>query len=189
MMTQVLTGIQRTFTGTGRARALGTYTTALSRSAIVGQVLGGLIVSANIFGAEWRPVFLVNIPVGFGVAILSYSVLPGERGLKTGRLDVRGASLLAFGLLVLGVSLIYSHEYQPWNWTGLGASILVFWGLLSQLLIASTHFAVLFVMSLHLRRQLRWSPTAASFELLPWVAAFGVGGWVMARLPERARQS
>jgi len=115
MMAQVLTRIQRTFTGTGRARALGTYTTALSISAIVGQVLGGLIVSANIFGAEWRPVFLVNIPVGFGVAILSYSVLPGERGLKTGRLDVRGASLLAFGLLVLGVSLIYSREYQPWT--------------------------------------------------------------------------
>jgi len=64
----------------------------------------------------------------------------------------------------------------------------VFWGLLSQLLIASTYFAVLFVMSLHLQRQLRWTPTAASFELLPSVAAFGVGGWVMARLPERARR-
>src|ERR1700677_3503282 len=40
------------------------YAAVLSAGAVAGLVLGGLLVSANLFGAGWRPVFGVNVPIG-----------------------------------------------------------------------------------------------------------------------------
>src|SRR5580658_3618213 len=60
--------IQRAYTAPGpRARAMTLYATIISGGAVLGQVLGGLLVSANLFGSSWRPVFLVNVPVGLAV--------------------------------------------------------------------------------------------------------------------------
>src|SRR5256885_4097742 len=50
MIAQVLTGIQLNFDGAARARALGLYAAVLAGSAVAGQILGGLLVSADLFG-------------------------------------------------------------------------------------------------------------------------------------------
>jgi MFS family permease len=34
-----------------------------------GQVIGGILVTADLFGSVWRPVFLVNVPIGLAVAV------------------------------------------------------------------------------------------------------------------------
>jgi hypothetical protein len=39
----------------------------LSSGFVAGQVIGGVLVSANLFGTAWRPVFLVNVPIGLAV--------------------------------------------------------------------------------------------------------------------------
>jgi hypothetical protein len=54
MLPQSLSGIQINFTGQGRMRAIGLYAAALSGGAITGQILGGVLVSANIAGSLWR---------------------------------------------------------------------------------------------------------------------------------------
>jgi len=64
LVPQVLSGIQLNFSGEARQRALGLFVMALSGSAVVGQVLGGAIITADLFGAAWRPAFLVNVPIG-----------------------------------------------------------------------------------------------------------------------------
>ncbi len=64
LVPQILTGIQLNFAGDARKRALGLFVLALSGSAVVGQALGGAIISADLFGSGWRPVFLVNVPIG-----------------------------------------------------------------------------------------------------------------------------
>ena len=64
MASQVLTGIQLNFQDSARRRALGLYTAVLSGSAVIGQVAGGLLISANLFGSGWRPAFLTNVPTG-----------------------------------------------------------------------------------------------------------------------------
>src|SRR6266498_2860500 len=46
--------------------------------AAVGQVIGGVLVSANLFGASWRPVFLVNVPVGLAAALLVPRLVPAD---------------------------------------------------------------------------------------------------------------
>lgn len=50
MFPQALTGIQLAFDGPQRARAVGLYAIALSAGAVTGQILGGLLISADVFG-------------------------------------------------------------------------------------------------------------------------------------------
>ncbi|MEU7901101.1 hypothetical protein AB0B45_50795 [Nonomuraea sp. NPDC049152] len=69
MVPQVLSGIQVHFSGAERTRAQGLLVLTLSGGAVAGQVLGGVLVSANLFGLTWRPIFLINVPVG--VALLA----------------------------------------------------------------------------------------------------------------------
>jgi hypothetical protein len=50
MFPQTLTGIQLTFTGAARVCAIGFYAIALSVGAIVGQILGGVLITADVAG-------------------------------------------------------------------------------------------------------------------------------------------
>jgi MFS family permease len=55
---EVLTGIQLHFdAGARRTRALSYYSVALASGAVAGQIFGGLLVSADVFGLGWRPSF------------------------------------------------------------------------------------------------------------------------------------
>ncbi|MBT2439265.1 MFS transporter [Streptomyces sp. ISL-36] len=78
MIPQVLSLIQRNFTGEGRARALSAYSAVLATGAAAGQVVGGILVSADLFGTGWRPVFLVNMPIGLVLLALGAKVLPRD---------------------------------------------------------------------------------------------------------------
>src|SRR5882672_3077053 len=64
MVPQIISVIQMLFTGKARATALSTYAVVLSSGAVFGLVFGGVLLSANLFGATWRPVFLINVPLG-----------------------------------------------------------------------------------------------------------------------------
>ncbi|MGN5377240.1 hypothetical protein ACQ4WX_04715 [Streptomyces lasalocidi] len=46
------------------------YTTVLSGSAVFGQVIGGVLASADLFGAAWRPTFLINVPIGLCLIVV-----------------------------------------------------------------------------------------------------------------------
>ena len=63
MFPQTMTGIQLHFNGRARTRAIGLYAIALSAGAVIGQIAGGVLISADIAGTGWRAIFLVNVPV------------------------------------------------------------------------------------------------------------------------------
>ena len=62
LIPQVFSIIQLTFSGQARAKALSAYAAVISAGAVAGLVLGGVVVTANLFGASWRPVFAINVP-------------------------------------------------------------------------------------------------------------------------------
>src|ERR1700744_3991369 len=64
MIPQVLSLIQRSYTGTARARAMRLYAAVIAGGAVAGQIAGGLLVTADVFGSTWRSVFLINVPIG-----------------------------------------------------------------------------------------------------------------------------
>lgn len=220
MVSQVLTGIQRTFEGDARARALGVYTIVLAGSAVIGQILGGVLVSANLFGTAWRPIFLINVPIGALLLVMAAYFLPADRGQQAQRLDLGGVAALSVALLLLVVPLVLGRDegWPVWIWVCLATSIPAFavfvaverrltarggspvislhlfirppisWGLVTQAATQSTYYAILFVLALYLQQGLGQSPTSSGLTLVPWVAAFGIGGPVIGRLSARGRR-
>jgi MFS family permease len=128
MIPQVLSLIQRSYTAPGpRARAMSLYATVISGGAVLGQVLGGLLVSADLFGSSWRPVFLVNVPVG--LAVLAFGrLLPAGRfdGVRT--LDLPGLAVLTPAVLALVLPLVLGQPlgWPLWGWLLLAASVVLF---------------------------------------------------------------
>lgn len=217
MVPQVLTGIQLNFLGEARARALGFYSVALSVGAVAGQVAGGVFVSANLFDLGWRPIFLINLPLGVGLFLAALKYLPADPGGRPRRLDLWGvATLSATVLLVLPPLMLAPAQGWPaWVWACLAASVaplaafviverriaargaapLVNLGLLTQPPIAwalvafaaasMTYFALLFTLALYLQQGLGESALYSGCALVSWVAAFGIGGPFVRRLPAR----
>ncbi|MEU9667267.1 MFS transporter [Streptomyces bobili] len=131
MIPQVLSLIQRTFVGEARMRALGAYSAVLAVGAAAGQVVGGLLVSADLLGTGWRPVFLVNVPVGLFLLAVGRRVLPlgaGERQAPARGLDVSGLVLLGAAVSLVTVPLVLGQEEQwpLWSWLSLAVGALLF---------------------------------------------------------------
>ena len=126
MVPQVLSIIQRTFNGPARLRATSLYTAVIAGGAAVGQVIGGLLVSANLFGSTWRPAFLINVPVGLAALVISRRVLPKDKGEPGRGLDPAGVAVLTPTVLFFVVPLVLGHdEHWPlWGWVLLAASVL-----------------------------------------------------------------
>ena len=124
MMPQVLSLIQRTFQGQARLKAMSLYTAVISGGAVVGQLVGGVLISANLFDSTWRPCFLVNVPVGVVVLIASYRVLPKDRGEPGRGLDPAGVAVLTPTVLAFVLPLVMGHDerWPLWGWLLLGAS-------------------------------------------------------------------
>ncbi|WP_377274206.1 MFS transporter [Peterkaempfera sp. SMS 1(5)a] len=123
MLPQVLATIQATTTGHRRARALGRYGAVGGISVVIGQVLGGVLVSADLFGTGWRAIFLVNVPVALAAAVLALRAVPESRSPHPARVDAAGTVLLAVSLLTLLVPLMEGRAvgWPLWSWLMLGA--------------------------------------------------------------------
>ncbi|MCX4700807.1 MFS transporter [Streptomyces sp. NBC_01373] len=132
MIPQVLSLIQRNFTGEARMKALGAYSAVLAVGAAAGQVLGGILVSADLFGTGWRPVFLVNVPVGLVLLVLgSRLLLPGDGPAApqpTRGLDLPGLVLLGAAVSLFTVPLVLGQEedWPLWSWLSLAAAAIAF---------------------------------------------------------------
>lgn len=128
LVPQVMSLIQHTLSGPARLKALSVYTAVLAAGAVVGQILGGVLISADPFGSGWRSVFLVNVPVGAVLLIAGQRLLPHVEGVRERRTDVPGLLLLAAALGMLVAPLVLGHEtgWPAWTWIMLVASVAVF---------------------------------------------------------------
>ena len=108
MFPQALTGIQLHFSGAERMRAISTYALALSAGAVSGQVLGGLLVSADVAALAGGG-FLINVPVGVAAVAAGLRYLPADsRGQS--RLDLAGVALLSVTVLLVVVPLTLGNS-------------------------------------------------------------------------------
>jgi EmrB/QacA subfamily drug resistance transporter len=117
MLPQVLSTIQATTVGDARNRALGLYGATAGVASAAGQLLGGLLITADIAGSQWRSIFLVNVPVGIVGLIVARRVVPDSRSDDPAAIDTRGTLLLALTLLFLLIPLTEGRSLGwPW-WT------------------------------------------------------------------------
>jgi len=133
LIPQVLATFHHTLEGERKARAMALYGATSGIAAVVGQVVGGLLVSADIAGASWRPIFLVNVPVGIIVLLAAARIVPATRSPHPVGADLRGTVLFAATLTALLVPLTEGHALGwPW-WTWLLLAIAVLLGGLTYL--------------------------------------------------------
>jgi MFS family permease len=124
MVPQILATIQATSTGPARTRALAAYGATGGIAMVVGQALGGALVSWNIAGSGWRPIFLVNVPIGLVTLVLAAKFLPETKAQKASKPDIPGSLLLAATVLAVIVPLSVGRAlgWPAWSWLLLIAS-------------------------------------------------------------------
>ncbi|MFE9837946.1 DHA2 family efflux MFS transporter permease subunit [Streptomyces sp. NPDC005551] len=96
-----------------RSRAIRGWAAIGGIAAGLGPVAGGLLVEA-----DWRWVFLVNVPVGVAGLIAGARLLPDARPDREGPLpDLAGAALLTLGIGALALGLV---KAGAWGWSSPG---------------------------------------------------------------------
>jgi EmrB/QacA subfamily drug resistance transporter len=101
MVPQILAIVHVSFPADDRGKALGFFGGVLGSAAVVGLILGGTLVQWNLFGLEWRPIFLINVPVGIGALIAAWFVVPESRSPAATRLDPVGVVLATAAIVML----------------------------------------------------------------------------------------
>lgn len=93
---------------------------------ILGPLVGGGLISADIGGLGWRTVFLVNVPVGIVAAIMAWRILPDGGNDRSLPIDAVGAGLVVVASGLLVYPLIQGQEagWPAWTWVCLVAGLL-----------------------------------------------------------------
>jgi EmrB/QacA subfamily drug resistance transporter len=134
MVPQVLSIIRVSFPPRERRIALGIYGMTIAVGQVSGQALGGILLSADIFGLSWRPIFLVNVPVAALAFLFGYRRVPESRSPTRPGLDLVGVGLLTLtsGMLIVPVVEGGTLGWPAWCWLSLAAvpfagAALVWW--------------------------------------------------------------
>jgi EmrB/QacA subfamily drug resistance transporter len=88
--------------------AIGLWAASGGIAAAAGPPLGGLLVQA-----DWRLVFLVNVPIGLIALLAGARTLTERRERGAGRPDVLGAAMLTAAVGALVVAIVKGQE---WGW-------------------------------------------------------------------------
>src|ERR1700719_2185695 len=78
MLPQVFGLIRDLFAEREMGRAFGVYGPVMGLSAMVGPIAAGGLISADVLGAGWRMIFLVNVPIGLAALVLGARLLPAD---------------------------------------------------------------------------------------------------------------
>ncbi|HEY3483190.1 MAG TPA: MFS transporter, partial [Streptomyces sp.] len=127
MVPQIMSVIQMRFTGAARAKALSAYGAVLSTGAVLGLIVGGVLVNADLFGATWRPVFLVNVPVGVLLTVLVPKLVPADEPRGTRRLDFAGLGIASSAVCLVVLPLVLGHElgWPAWSFACIGLGLVL----------------------------------------------------------------
>ena len=125
MVPQVLALITATFPAAERSRALAWFGVTMGLAFVSGQILGGLLLQADVLGLGWRAIFLVNVPVGAATLIAAAIVVPHARGHRRPRLDPLGAAGVSGSVALALVPLTLGHDegWPAWTWICLAACL------------------------------------------------------------------
>jgi EmrB/QacA subfamily drug resistance transporter len=176
-----------------RAKAMGIFGFVMSGGGSLGVLLGGVLTDT----LNWHWIFLVNVPIGVAVIVLTLKLLPGAHGSAAGgRLDVAGAVTVTASLMLAVYAIVNGNDT---GWTSgqtlglLGAAVALLAAFiviearvrspliplalfkLRNIVVANTvgilwaaaMFAWFFVSALYLQLVLGYSPLEVGLAFLP----------------------
>jgi EmrB/QacA subfamily drug resistance transporter len=193
--------ITATFQGPERTRALGVWGAVGGAGAAVGVLLGGMLTE----WLDWRAIFLINLPVGVGVAVAIRRVVAPDVGRPRWRgLDLRGAALatMSVAAIVYALSQATDAGWASAQTVGLGlgglAGLAAFGvletrtttplldvsrlrdrgvggGFLMMLVASSVLFGTFLLISMYLQSVLGKDPLETGLGFLPIAVTAGLG--------------
>jgi EmrB/QacA subfamily drug resistance transporter len=125
MVPQVLALITATFPPAERPKALSWFGVTMGLGFVSGQILGGGLLAANVFGLGWRAIFLVNVPVGILALIASAKLVPHAWSQRRPKLDPLGAIGISGSLALALVPLTLGRDegWPVWTWVALALAL------------------------------------------------------------------
>jgi len=176
MTPTVLAIIGSLYAGADRRRALGIYGMVMGGAAVCGQLIGGLLISADLFGSGWRAIFLINLPLSV-LALALLRIVPESRAAVRHRIDLLGLVLVGMSLGAIMLALVQGREqgWPLWSWLSLaGAGVLLALAALQQRRLAGWGGAPLFDPAAFASRNIRaglaamvlYQPSQASLYLI-----------------------
>ncbi|MDO8071259.1 MFS transporter [Janthinobacterium sp. SUN176] len=126
LLPQGLGLLRENYQGPALAKVFGIFGPILGLAGILGPVLGGMLLEANVFGLGWRAMFLINIPIGIACFLVAYRYLPHRPGDRSVHIDVPGASLLVLSSVFLVLPLGEAGAWPAWGWPMLAMAVLGF---------------------------------------------------------------
>ncbi len=192
-----------------RGRAYGYNAIGWSLGAVLGIILGGLIVTY----VSWRWIFWINVPIGTAALVLALRVLRQRSGRAQRHLDLTGMTTLGLGLfgvlwamtklatsylsasvvgfLVGGILLlavfvgIELRQSEPMLDLSLFKIPMMAPSLLASLFQGLANFAVLFLVIMYLQGARQLTPIHASLLLIPGYIVGSAIGPFAGRLADR----
>lgn len=111
MMTpQTLAIVPALFAPKERGTAFALFGLSAGLATVTGPVLGGFLVGADLYGTDWRPIFLVNLPVGLITILAALRYVPKLPGQKDLEIDGLGIGLGALTVLLVLFPLIEGRQ-------------------------------------------------------------------------------
>lgn len=115
IMPQVLSIIQDIFPPNERAKAFAFFGVAAGSASVAGPLVGGFLIELNIAGLDWRPIFLINIPLGVGVLVLALRNIPKIPGNPDLTVDWGGMVIVSIAVFCLVFPLVEGRTFG-WPW-------------------------------------------------------------------------
>ncbi|MGX1131291.1 EmrB/QacA subfamily drug resistance transporter [Streptomyces glaucescens] len=133
MVPQVLSIVHATFPAHERGKVFGLFGAVVGLGAVSGPLLGALLTEWNLFGLEWRPIFLINLPVGLAGLILGSRFITESKAPRALKLDLVGVALVTLGLLMLVYPLTRGRElgWPLWGHASMAGAVVVFGALVA----------------------------------------------------------
>jgi EmrB/QacA subfamily drug resistance transporter len=170
---------------------------------VAGPILAGWLLHLDLFGSQWRSIFLINVPIGIIALALGWRVLPRHGGEdRAARLDLTGVGLLTAASALLIIPLIQGRElgWPAWTYVMMAAAvILLALFVISErrsqhpvitpslfrkrsfvvgLLIVAGFYgslsAFVLVINLLLQQGMHWTPLHTGLSLIPWALGTAV---------------
>ncbi len=124
MAPAVLASVRTLFAPHEVSWALNIYGTGIGIAVAGGQLLGGVLMAADIGGLGWRTAFLFNVPIGIVALCVAPFLVPKSPRREKPRLDLGGVVLLSAALaaFVVPLSMAREQHWAPWIIITLAAS-------------------------------------------------------------------
>lgn len=128
MVPQVMSLMQIMYKPEERGAINGLFGALGGLAASLGPVIGGLLIKANLFGWDWRPIFLINVPIGIFGLLAAIRYLPNGKSEHPLKLDIFGTVIIMAAMVLLVFPLIEGRDmgWPLWSFIMMAAAVPVF---------------------------------------------------------------